>query len=132
MFALGFIATEFVYHSVNAIIYHYEIRDDQKLTYHQYLQISCIAPEKWGISGDANCHLIYYSKELAYQNIYMKTYFDMLRLRKLYRRQRKYKTNIKLTNERAELIKEWQKDINNYHDDYLEKIGVYLKEGKKL
>ena len=69
---------------------------------------------------------------MGYQNIYMKTYFDMLRLRKLYRRQRKHKTNIKLTNKRAKLIKEWQKDINNFHDDYLEQIGVYLKEGKKL
>lgn len=132
MFAVGFVCVEIIYHTVNAIIYHYDIKNEQKITYRQYLQISCVAPEKWNISGDTDCYLIYYCKEMGYQNIYMKTYFDMLRLRKLYRRQRKYKTNIKLTNKRAKLIKEWQKDINNFHDDYLEKIGVYLKEGKKL
>jgi hypothetical protein len=132
LLAFGFIASEFVYHFVIATIYHDDIKTEQKLTYHQYLQISCVAPEKWNISGDTDCHLIYYCKEMGYQDIYMKTYFDMLRLRKLYRRQRKHKTNIKLANKRAKLIKEWQKDINNYHDDYLEKIGVYLKEGKKL
>ena len=34
--------------------------------------------------------------------------------------------------ERAKLIKSWQQDINDYHDDYLKEIGVYLKKGKKL
>jgi len=73
-----------------------------------------------------------YNEEDYHQYVYMKTYCDMLRLKRMYRKQNKYMRDAVCTNERAKLIKEWQKDINNFHDDYLEQIGVYLKEGKKL
>jgi hypothetical protein len=56
----------------------------------------------------------------------------MLRLKRDYRKDQKGINDIKYVENRAKLIKEWQKDINNFHDDYLEQIGVYLKEGKKL
>ena len=124
--ALGFIATQIIYHSVNAIIYYCEKRNEQKITYKQYIRISSIAPEKWDIRCDG-----YY---LTYNNhvIYMSSYFDMLRLKRDYRKDQKGINDIKYVENRAKLIKEWQKDINNFHDDYLEQIGVYLKEGKKL
>jgi hypothetical protein len=124
--ALGFIATQITYHSVNAIIYYCEKRNEQKITYKQYVRISSIAPEKWAIICDG-----YY---LTYNNhvIYMASYFDMLRLKRDYRKEQNEINDIKYVENRAKLIKEWQKDINNFHDDYLEQIGVYLKEGKKL
>ena len=62
----------------------------------------------------------------------MASYFDMLRLKRDYRKEQNEINDIKYVENRAKLIKEWQKDINNFHDDYLEQIGVYLKEGKKL
>lgn len=64
--------------------------------------------------------------------IYMKSYFDYIRLARAYNKHKNFINNSHLSNERAKLIKSWQKDINNYHDNYLEQIGVYLKEGKKL
>lgn len=62
----------------------------------------------------------------------MKSYFDMLRLKSLYKKRQKQKFNTVYIKKRAELIKQWQKDIDNYHNDYLEQIGVYLGQGKKL
>jgi hypothetical protein len=114
-------------------IYHIANKNEQKISYHQFLRISSVATEKWKIRDNGYYFLRYYDEDLDdYTEIYMSSFFDMLRLGRLYKKQKKRDFNISYMNERAKLIKMWQKDINNYHDDYLEQIGVYLKKGKKL
>lgn len=126
----------FVY-LILATIYHLDsdVRYGQKISFRQYLRISCVAPEKWKIVDVlCNCCLHYKTGKYAYDytNIYMKTYFDALRLKRLYKKQQKREADAEYSSKRAKLIKLWQKDINNYHDDYLKQIGVYLKEGRQL
>ena len=115
-----------------ASCYHNHIKGCQTLTYKQFLSISCVAPEKWEINDCIYCQIDYKTDEGNSVTIYMKSYFDNLRLARNYNRHKNLIHNSHLANERAKLIKSWQKDINNYHDDYLEQIGVYLKEGKTL
>ena len=111
-----------------------DVRYGQKISFRQYLRISCVAPEKWKIVDVCDCYLHYKTGKYTYNytNIYMKTYFDALRLKRLYKKQQKREADAEYSSKRAELIKLWQKDINNFHDDYLEQIGVYLKKGKKI
>ena len=120
---------------VFALIYLSDIdyRNAQTITYRQFLRISSVAPEKWKIMDNCDYYLCYHGEgPYDYTDIYMSSFFDMLRLGRLYKKQKERDFNTAYMNERAKLIKMWQKDINNYHDDYLEQIGVYLKKGKKL
>jgi hypothetical protein len=134
VFMIGSIIVFAILYLMFVAVYHIDNKNEQKITYHQFLRISSVAPEKWELTDDVYNHLHYKTGENVhdYTDIFMKTYFDMLRLKRLYKKQKKKKYYSEYLDERAKLIKMWQKDINNYHDDYLEQIGVYLKEGKKL
>lgn len=115
---------------IMATIYHLDsdVRYGQKMSFRQYLRISCVAPEKWYIRDGCYCYLVYNK----YAEVYMKTYFDQIRLCLLYEKKKKKDIDEIWAQERMKLIKSWQEDINNYHDDYLEQIGVYLKKGRKI
>ena len=134
VFMIGSIIVFVILYLMFVAVYHIDNKNEQKITYHQFLRISSVAPEKWELKDGFYYHLHYKTGESAnvYTNIYMKTFFDMLRLRRLYKKQKKKNYYSKYLDERAKLIRLWQKDINNYHDDYLEQIGVYLKKGKIL
>jgi hypothetical protein len=119
-------------YAIFASCYHDHIKGYQTLTYKQFLRISCVAPEKWKIDDWVYCRIDYKTDDGNTVSIYMKSYFDCLRLARVYNKHKSLIQTSHLANERAKLIKSWQKDINNYHDDYLEQIGVYLKKGKKL
>ena len=124
------------YYLIVATIYHLDsdVRYGQKISFRQYLRISSVAPEKWDIRNSCYCYLVY-NKDADISNrteVYMRTYFDHLRLCLLYEKKKKKDIDEIWAQERMKLIKSWQEDINNYHDDYLEQIGVYLKKGRKL
>ena len=132
IFLLAIVLFCLMIYAIFASCYRDDIKGYQTLTYKQFLRISCVAPEKWEIDDWTYCRIYYKTDEGNSVTIYMKSYFDNLRLLRDYNKHKKLIYNSYLVNERAKLIKSWQKDINNYHDDYLEQIGVYLKEGKKL
>lgn len=134
VFMIGIIIVFVILYLIFAAIYHIDNKNEQKITYHQFLRISSVAPEKWELTDGVYYHLHYKTGEsvCSYTDIFMKTCFDMLRLKRLYKKQKKKNYYSKYLDERAKLIRLWQKDINDYHDDYLEQIGVYLKKGKKL
>lgn len=117
-----------------ASLYIIEKHGKQTITFQQYLKISAVAPKKWEICDGAYCYLLYHSdgQPHIYTSVYMKTYFDCLRLSRIYHMHNKWKMEQVMDKERAKLIKSWQQDINDYHDDYLKEIGVYLKKGKML
>ena len=121
---------------IMATIYHLDsdVRYGQKISFRQYLRISSVAPEKWYIRDGCYCYLVY-NKDADISNrteVYMRTYFDHLRLCLLYEKEKKKDIDEIWTQERMKLIKSWQEDINKYHDNYLEQIGVYLKKGRKI
>lgn len=117
-----------------AFIYISEKRGEQTITFQQYRKISAVAPKKWEICDGVYCYLLYHSdgQPHIYTSVYMKTYFDCLRLSRIYHIHNKRRIEQVMDKERAKLIKSWQQDINDYHDDYLKEIGVYLKKGKML
>ena len=119
---------------VLAVIYIIEKRGEQTITFRQYRKISAVAPKKWEIYSGVYCYLLYHSDgdPHIYTKVYMKTYFDCLRLSRIYHMHNKRRIEQVMDEERAKLIKSWQQDINDYHDDYLKEIGVYLKKGKML
>lgn len=132
----GILMSFLLVYLIEVALYHLDsdVRHGQKISFRQYLRISSVAPKKWYILDGCYCYLIYYKDgDISDRTeVYMRTYFDQLRLLLLCRKNKKRDMNEMWTRERTKLIKAWQKDINNYHDDYLEKIGVYLKKGKKI
>lgn len=117
-------------YSILAVVYRLDsdVRYCQRISFRQYLRISSVAPKKWYIRDGYYYHLVY-NKDTE---VYMRTYFDQLRLCFFYKKKEKKDSDEIWIQERTKLIKSWQEDINNYHDDYLEEIGVYLKKGRKL
>lgn len=113
-----------LFYLFGAIFFHYDKKGEQTITYNQFVKLYSIAPNKYYI-GDG------YVK-YNYINIYMKTYFDAIRLKIMCRNRDKKRLEARLDKERAELLKLWQEDVNAYHDGYLNDIKVYLKEGKIL
>lgn len=117
---------------VFAIFYRCEIRNEQTMTLRQAFHISSVSPEKWDVYDSVYYCLIYKSDDGKESPIYMKSYFDQLRLGAFYRRKKREKLDSIQAKERAKLIKEWQKDINHYQDKYMEHVKTYYKKGMSL
>ena len=119
-----------------ALLYKSEIHGKQTITFREFCRISAVAPEKWKIRDGAYYRLLYHhnrdNSDDEYIEIYMKTYFDYIRLSHMCSKRNKQKLEYKLDKERANLIKSWQLDINNYYDVYTNQIKVYHKKGKIL
>lgn len=114
-----------------ALFYKMETVNEQAISFKQYLRISAVCPEKWEII-DGIYWYVYYNSNDDYTKIYMKTYFDQLRLGMLYKRKERKDINDIMAKERAKLIKQWQRDINSYQDQYMEQVGVYYQKGNIL
>ena len=105
----------------------------QRMTYKEFIRISAVCPEKWHIEDG----YVTYREDPNYwwhdsTRIFMKSYFDALRLNRLYKAEKKKSKNSILDRERAKLLKAWQQDINNYRDQYVEATKVYFGKGKVL
>ena len=114
-----------------ALFYKIETVNEQAISFKQYLRISAVCPEKWEII-DGIYWYVYYNSNDNYVKLYMKTYFDQLRLGMLYKRKERKDINDIMAKERAKLIKEWQRDINSYRDQYVGQVGVYYQKGNIL
>jgi hypothetical protein len=103
-------------------------KDDQKITYDEFIKLASIAPKKWKIMDDCDYHYLRYDDT----HIYMKTYFDQLRLTRLKKKDDKLALESIMDKKRAELIKSWQSDIDNYRSEYTDAVKTYINEGKIL
>ena len=121
-------------YGICALIYHTIANGHQKLSLKEYFRISACCPEKWMIFDGIYHYLHYYpdGKTGDPTEIWMKTYFDELKLSLLYRSKNKRRLENMYARERAELLKQWQRDINDYQDKYMEQVKVYYKKGKVL
>ncbi len=117
-------------YSMMLVYYHffYLEKDDQKITYDEFIKLASMAPKKWKImDGWDYCYLRY-----GDTHIYMKTYFDQLRLTRLKKKDDKLALESTMDKKRAELIKSWQSDINNYRNEYMDAVKTYINDGKIL
>lgn len=109
-----------------AFMYHDITGDSQKISYDEFIKLAAVAPEKWCIS-DWVYSCVYYDGT----KIFMKTYFDQLRLTRLKKKSDKLALESSIDKKRAELIKSWQSDIDNYRSEYMDTVKTYL-DGDKI
>ena len=127
LFAIGF-AVSLMY-IIFALFYRSDAADHQRISYKEFIRISAVCPEKWHLEDE---YVIYTDARWETTTIYMKSYFDCLRLNRLYKAEKKKSKNSILDRERAKLLKAWQQDINNYRDQYVEATKLYFGKGKVL
>jgi len=111
----------------NASSYYECISDEQTITFDEFIKLEAVAPEKWIISD-----WVYYCVYYGSTRIFMKTYFDELRLAHAAKKLDKLELQSAMDKKRAELIKSWQSDIDNYRSEYMDAIKTYFNEGKIL
>lgn len=111
----------------NAYCYYNYKEGYQTISYDEFIKLMVVAPEKWEIYNWAYCR-VYYNNTV----IYMKTYFDELRLAHAKKKSDKLILQSAMDKKRAELIKSWQSDINNYRSEYMDAVKTYINEGKIL
>lgn len=108
----------------NAYCYYNDKEGYQTISYDEFIKLMAVAPEKWEISNWTG--RVYYNNTI----IYMKTYFDELRLAHAKKKSDKLILRSAMNKKRAELIKSWQSDIDNYRNEYMDSVKTYLNEGK--
>ena len=116
-----------ILYCIFAAVYRAWIKDEQTISYNEFISLYAITTNKWIITYN------YYP--CAYYDgsyIYMKRFCDMIMLYLLSQKQRRQKMEAELDKRKAELIKKWQKDINDYHDEYVDYVKIYFGNGKKL
>lgn len=111
----------------NASSYYECISDEQTITFDEFIKLKAVAPEKWIIS---DC--VYYCVYYGGTRIFMKTYFDQLRLARAKKKYDDLELQSVMDKKRAELIKSWQSDIDNYRSEYVDSVKTYINEGKIL
>ena len=116
-------------YSIMLVDYHffYLQKNDQKITYDEFIKLASVAPEKWKIMDDCDYYLRY-----GDTCIYMKTFLDELKLIHMAKKREKLKFESSMDKKRAELIKSWQSDIDNYRSEYMDAVKTYINEGKIL
>lgn len=117
-------------------------RTDQRITAKQFFALYSIAPERWTFSEYNFCAT--YRRDVVEQNaiycagdkkygdlisgvkeyITFKTYRDALRVRHYFRKKEKKRYDTMIMKHRAELLKAWQKDINEFLDKNIIEQGV--------
>ena len=105
-----------------AVCYYVETNHHQRIKYEEFIKIAAVAPKKWEIACDGDYYYLMYSDKDNVNIIYMKTYFDELKLTYSYKKHNKLIHESFINKERAKLIKLWQADINNYHNEYINNI----------
>ena len=105
-----------------AMCYYIETNHHQRIKYGEFIKIAAVAPMKWEIACDGDYYYLIYFNKNDENIIYMKTYLDELKLTHSYKKHKKLIHEASINKERAKLIKSWQTDINNYHDEYINNI----------
>ena len=124
---IGILTIVILIYVANALSYHECISDQQTITFDEFIKLEAVAPEKWIIS---DC--VYYCVYYGGTRIFMKTYFDELRFAHAAKKLDKLKLQSDMDKKRAELIKSWQSDIDNYRSEYVDSVKTYINEGKIL
>ena len=104
-----------ILYCIFAAVYRAWIKDEQTISYNEFISLYAIATNKWIITNNFY-PCAYYDGSY----IYMKRYCDMIMLGLLSQKKRRQKMEAELDKRKAELIKKWQKDINDYHDEYVD------------
>lgn len=96
----------------------------QRVRYRELRSLMDVAPEKWRMDSFSSDYIVYKPTD---EKIYMKSYFDTLRLIRMIKKIRKHQERREYTAQRAVLLKHFQSDI----DSYKQKLNETLKEMDK-
>ena len=97
---------------LDVVGYYDDRRDEQLIKFEDFLNLYTIAKDKWDIDYS---YCVIYENGRCRNRIYMRTYLDYLRYRKWRKNIFRQEVNQKLSEEQLELIKKWQKDIDEYY-----------------
>lgn len=84
----------------------------QRIRFKDFIRIYSVAPEKWEIYED---HLFYQTDTWHNEAIYMKSYSDAIRIRRIYKKMEKLDARTRYSQKRAELLKMFSDDILSYN-----------------
>jgi hypothetical protein len=109
-------------YGVYAYCYYDDAKGYPKISFEQFQRLYKTAPSKWDFGYDR----VYYETDKIgqFEVIYFTTYFDCLRYQWLQNQKEKNQIKEQADNSKLKLLKEWQKDIDNYTQEYI----VLLKE----
>lgn len=98
--------------------FEYEIpsKRDVRITYKQFRMLDAMSPEKWTRSGYGNNVLRYKDNDGHEHAVYMKTLLDAIRLSLYMKCLSNEQKNKARDKELLILVKEWQKDINDFNN----------------
>ena len=140
--AVGILIPSIIALLVNRNFDYVNCRTDQRITAKQFFALYSIAPERWTFNEYSFCatyrrdvvkqNVIYCAGDKKYgdlisgveEYITFKTYRDALRVRHYFRKKEKRKNDARIMKHRAELLKAWQKDINEFLDKNIIEQGV--------
>lgn len=103
-------------YSVYACGYYDDAKRYPKISFKQFRRLYKTAPSKWHFSYD----YVYYETDKQVEIIYFTTYFDCLRYQWSQNQKEKNRIKEKADNSKLKLLKEWQKDIDDYRQEYID------------
>lgn len=114
-----FIVMILTFFIIEVLSYYSDIKDKHTIRFDDFLRLYSVAPDKWNTS---------YYWEVIYDgvSIHMKSYLDSKRYKHWRNNKQQIELNRCLTNQQMELLKKWQKDINQYQEKYTSELNKML------
>lgn len=110
---------------VFAMTYRSDAKHYPKISFKQFQRLCKTAPSKWDFAYD---HVYYKYKQV--EVIYFTTYFDCLRYQWSQNQKEKNQIKEQADNNKLKLLKEWQKDIDDYRQEYIDLLKELNREEK--
>lgn len=102
-------------YGVYACCYYDDAKGYPKISFEQFQRLYKTAPSKWDFAYDR----VYYETDKQVTIIYFTTYFDCLRYQWLQNQKEKNKIKEEADKNKLALLKEWQNDIDDYRQEYI-------------
>ena len=94
--------------------YRKQLQKEVTISYNQFALMYQIVPDKWEFEQtNKYLYLLYYDSDnnIHGENVYMNTYFEQLRLKRLYKKHKRLKTQNRKNDKQQKLVKCWNEDM---------------------
>ena len=130
IFLLMILLVVVLFHVVMAISYWNERKNHPQISFDQFKRLYQMNNEAWDCCSDDR--LAYnYTEECGYTWVYFRSYLDLLRYRKHRRDISRRELNDSVNAATLKLVQAWQKDIDNFCENTVNKMMEQVNEQKK-
>ncbi len=116
-----------IHFGITLFDYHQGINDEQTMTFKQFENLYYTNPDKWMFKDYSIPYVSYYYEGNSYTDIYMSHYLDSIKLKKMFANIKDKLKEKEKIEERKDLLKYWQKDIDDYNNKILKEMKGLLK-----